>query len=100
MKQLPSMLLTLAVLGLVAAAPVNATSGALDDNGCHYKANKRSYHCHNDGSENPDQEAPVKKSRENICHDRGSPNYKQLKRFVTYPTLEACQKSGGRRYGS
>jgi hypothetical protein len=72
---------TLAVLGLVVAAPANAANGARDDSDCHCKADKRSPHRHDDGSENPARESPVKKCRGNICRDRGSPNYKQLKRF-------------------
>ena len=100
MKRLLSVLLSLPLPGLVAAAPVNATSGALDDNTCHYKANKRAWHCHDDNGENPDQEGPVEKSRENVRHERASPNYKQLKRFVSWPTLGTCQKSGDGRRGS
>jgi hypothetical protein len=88
--RLLSVLLSLPVPGLVAATPVNATSGALDDNTCH---------CHDHGGENPDQEAPVEKSRANVRHERASPNYKHLKRCCC-PTLGTCQKSGGRRRGS
>jgi endonuclease YncB( thermonuclease family) len=40
---------------------------------------------------------PVKKSRSNICHDTASPSYKATTEFESFPTLEACLASGGRR---
>jgi hypothetical protein len=43
---------------------------------------------------NKDVNAPVKKSRENICLDQTSPNYKALKFFIAYPTMEACLTGG------
>jgi hypothetical protein len=43
---------------------------------------------------NPDRNAPVK-SRENICHDHGSPNYRTLRYFVSYRTMSACVTGGG-----
>jgi hypothetical protein len=45
---------------------------------------------------NSNVNALVKKSRENVCHDKSSPNYSTLKFFIAYPTIEACLKSGGR----
>ena len=38
----------------------------------------------------------VKKSSSGICHDESSPNYKQLKDFTPYKTIDACLKSGGK----
>jgi|GEM_PF-327787 len=38
----------------------------------------------------------VKKSSSGICHDDSSPNYKQLKDFTPYKTMDACLKSGGK----
>ena len=38
----------------------------------------------------------VKKSSSGICHDSSSPNYKQLKDFTPYKTIDACLKSGGK----
>ena len=38
----------------------------------------------------------VKKSSSGICHDDSSPNYKQLKDFTPYKTVDACLKSGGK----
>ncbi len=49
---------------------------------------------------NPDATAPAKKSRENVCHDKSSPNYSTLKYFVSYPSLQACLTSGGRAFGA
>ena len=87
----------LVLLGMVTA---RAHSGRLDANGCHYEAGLRNYHCSKMPKPNPDVDAPVKKSRENICHDKTSPNYKTIKYFIRYETMEACLKSGGVRFGS
>ncbi len=38
----------------------------------------------------------VKKSRNSICHDTSSPSYKATTNFESFPTLDACLKSGGR----
>ena len=38
----------------------------------------------------------VKKSSSGICHDESSPNYKQLKDFTPYKTIDSCLKSGGK----
>ncbi len=89
-------LLGAVLLALLAGNEVGATPGALDGNGCHYdRGNGNKYHCHRDPTPNPDRNAPVKKSRENICHDRKSPNYRQLKYFVSYRNMAACVTSGG-----
>ena len=39
---------------------------------------------------------PVKKSRGDICHAPGNPTYRTVRRFTSYPTVEACLASGGR----
>jgi endonuclease YncB( thermonuclease family) len=40
---------------------------------------------------------PVKKSRNNICHEPSSSSYKATTDFESFATIEACLKSGGRR---
>jgi hypothetical protein len=42
-------------------------------------------------------EPPVKLSRSGICHDRSSPNYRQLSTYDSFDTLAACEAAGGRR---
>jgi hypothetical protein len=92
----------LLVLVLSAAASLAATNpgiahpGDVDSQGCHYQ-DGRKYHCHRPGTINPNIYAPVKKSRENLCHDERSSNYRRLKYFVAYDSMEACMRSGGRR---
>jgi endonuclease YncB( thermonuclease family) len=39
---------------------------------------------------------PVKKSRHNVCHAPESPTYSTVRRFTSYPTIDACLASGGR----
>ena len=39
---------------------------------------------------------PVKKSKTNICHKKGSKYYDQTKHFRTYNTIKDCIDSGGR----
>jgi endonuclease YncB( thermonuclease family) len=43
---------------------------------------------------------PVKKSRNDICHEPASASYKATTNFESFPTLEACLASGGRRPGN
>lgn len=90
-----SALTALLALGGFATNPVAAHEGALDANGCHYERKNGNYHCHKQMPPNPDRNAPVKKSRENICHDRSSPNYRQLRYFVSYRNMAECVMSGG-----
>jgi hypothetical protein len=90
------------LLGAPAAQP---HPGGTDANGCHYDRSKvkwqDTYHCPDTRKPpNPDVNAPVKKSRENICHDAGSPSYSQLKYFVAYQTMQQCTASGGHKYKS
>ena len=93
---------TLAVFALVqgfVGGPASGHPGALDANGCHYEKSTGKYHCHTDTKDlkpNPDVNAPVKKSRENVCHDKSSSNYKSIKYFISYKTMAACLASGGR----
>jgi len=90
------------LLHLLATSPANAHPGKLDGNGCHYDTATGRYHCHKQTSEltpNPAVTSPVKKSRENVCHDKSSPNYKTIKYFVPYKTLPECLTSGGRTPG-
>ncbi len=37
----------------------------------------------------------VKKASSGICHDKNSPNYKQIKEFTPFKSLKACVASGG-----
>jgi len=39
---------------------------------------------------------PVKKSKTNICHKKGSKYYDQTKHFRAYKTIKDCIESGGR----
>ena len=82
-----------------AAGTANAHNGKLDRNGCHYEAATGEYHCHKDVKPNRDVNAPVKKSRENVCHDKSSSNYKSIKYFISYKTMAECVSSGGRASG-
>jgi hypothetical protein len=87
------------VLQTLMAGPAGAHPGGLDGNGCHYDSATGRYHCHKTVKPNPYVNAPVKKSRENVCHDQSSPNYSTLKYFVTYRTMAECLNSGGRAQG-
>jgi hypothetical protein len=100
MKHLPIPAAALMVLCLGFASPASAHPGSLDANGCHYDNANGGYHCHREPKRNRDVKAPAKKSRENVCHDKSSPNYSTLKYFVSYPSLQACIASGGRAAGS
>jgi hypothetical protein len=82
----------------IAPMPALSTPGALDKNGCHYDRTNGSYHCHKDVPPNSDMHAPVKKSRDNICHDQRSPNYRSLRYFVSYQSMDECLVSGGVEY--
>lgn len=92
----------LRILGFVAllSAPfvgtAQAHNGKLDGNGCHYETATGRYHCHRAVKPNKDVKAPVKKSRENVCHDAASSNYSTLRYFIGYPSMPACVTSGGR----
>ena len=96
MARLLALCCLLGVPGMV----VQAHPGGLDTNGCHYDTATGRYHCHREPRRNRDVNAPAKKSRENVCHDKSSPNYSSLKYFVSYPSLQACITSGGRAVGS
>jgi hypothetical protein len=96
MRQIGCSLLAITLLG-IAPGTANAHEGRLDGNGCHYdRSNGNAYHCHKEVAPNPDRRAPVKKSRENICHDQSSPNYQMLRYFIAYRTMSECLRSGGR----
>jgi len=89
---LTALLLPLAL----AAQTADAHSGKLDGNGCHYDTSRGDYHCHKEVKPNRNVNAPVKKSRENICHDESSPNYSTIRYFIAYKTMAECQSSGGK----
>src|SRR5690242_10006995 len=38
----------------------------------------------------------VKRSKNKICHELGSPGYDQTLRFTSFNSIEACLKAGGR----
>jgi hypothetical protein len=42
-------------------------------------------------------EPVVKKSKSGICHKKGSTYYARTKKFTSYPSMDSCLKSGGRR---
>ncbi|MCS6134004.1 hypothetical protein G3496_03575 [Shewanella baltica] len=41
-------------------------------------------------------ETNVKKSKNNICHDKSSRSYNRTKTYTSYDTIEECLASGGR----
>ena len=41
-------------------------------------------------------EPAVKKSKNDICHDKTSNGYKQTKNFTAFNSMDECVKSGGR----
>ena len=100
MVRLPIPATAFALIFLLSGAPARAHSGGLDANGCHYDSATHHYHCHGEPRRKRDVNAPAKKSRENVCHDKTSPNYTSLKYFVSYPSMQACVASGGHPAGS
>jgi hypothetical protein len=100
MQRIPIPAASLMVFCLLASPWALAHPGKLDGNGCHYDTSDGRYHCHREARPNRDKHAPAKKSRENVCHDKSSPNYSTMKYFVSYPSLQACITSGGRGAGS
>ena len=92
--------LTLFALPLaLAIGPADAHPGKLDANGCHYESATGDYHCHKEVKPNRNVNAAVKKSRENVCHDKSSPNYTTIKYFIPYKSMGECVTSGGRAAG-
>ncbi|HET9862671.1 MAG TPA: hypothetical protein VFP37_04450 [Steroidobacteraceae bacterium] len=87
---------------LCAAPPAAAHEGRLDRNGCHHdRAHGHQYHCHEDAGElapNPDIRAAARKSRDNICHDARSPNYRSERHLFGYRSRDACLAGGGRAW--
>lgn len=101
MTRLTCLTLALCASLLAATPPATAHEGGLDRNGCHYDRSNGRYHCHKETIEiapNPDRAAGAKKSRENICHDQRSPNYRALRYFISYRDMDACIASGGVPY--
>ena len=103
MKHLSLSALVLLAGVLASPPPAGAHPGGLDANGCHYERSsgknwQDTYHCHEQRPANRDTGAAVRKSRENICHDAGSPNYTRLQYFVPYKSMKQCTTSGGRAY--
>ena len=95
MRRILTLTATAASLAL-AAGTAPAHNGKLDANGCHYESATGEYHCHKEVKPNRNLDAAVKKSRENVCHDRSSSNYSTLKYFIAYKTLGECVSSGGK----
>ncbi len=98
MHRIQRLAFTALLLGF-AAGPAVAHPGKLDANGCHYESASGEYHCHKEVKPNRNTSAAVKKSRENVCHDKSSPNYSTIKYFIAYKTMAECQSSGGRAPG-
>jgi hypothetical protein len=80
----------------LAAGTASAHNGKLDGNGCHYESATGEYHCHKEVKPNRNVNAAVKKSRENVCHDKSSSNYSTIKYFIAYKTMGECVTSGGK----
>jgi len=86
------------LLSMLCTSTAQAHPGRLDQNGCHYDGGGGiGYHCHQDPRPNMDVTAVAKKSRDNICHDSSSANYRQLKYFISYKSMKDCLASGGRK---
>ena len=88
---------------LAGPLPLAAHPGGVDANGCHYERStgknwQDTYHCHEQKPPNRDSSAAARKSRENIRHDAGSPNYSKLQYFVACQGMKQCTTSGGRPY--
>jgi len=88
----------LAISTLAIQLPASASPGVLDKNGCHYDTADGKYHCHKTVPPNTDVNAPVKKGRDNICHDDRSPEYRYLRYFISYYSMNECVASGGVEY--
>jgi hypothetical protein len=74
-----------------------AHPGGYDRNAGHYEDGRGNrYHCHREPRPNTDAGAVAKKSRDNVCRDSSSPNYRQLKYFISYRSMKDCLASGGR----
>jgi hypothetical protein len=43
-----------------------------------------------------DAEPAVKRSKNNICHDKTSSSYKRTSDFTEFKSMDECTKSGGR----
>ena len=84
---------------ILATGTASAHPGALDGNGCHYDKSSGQYHCHKEVKPNRKVDAVAKKSRENVCHDKSSSNYKTLRYFIAYKSMAECLASGGRAAG-
>ena len=95
MRRIPSLAIFILPLAL-AAGTADAHNGKLDANGCHYESATGEYHCHKEVKPNRNVNAAVKKSRENVCHDKSSSNYSTLKYFIAYKTMGECVTSGGK----
>ena len=94
----PILVSSLLTVAIAAALPAAASKGGLDKNGCHYDSGTGQYHCHRSVPPNSELNAPVKKSRENVCHDDRSPNYRTLRYFISYYSMNECVASGGVEY--
>ena len=95
-------ILTLTALSLplaLSSGVADAHNGKLDANGCHYESATGEYHCHKEVKPNRKVDAVAKKSRENVCHDKSSSNYKTLRYFIAYKSMAECLASGGRAAG-
>ena len=98
MRLLQGFTLTAVLLALPCGVAL-AHPGKLDGNGCHYESASGEYHCHKEVKPNRNVNAAVKKSRENVCHDKSSPNYTTIKYFIPYKSMGECVTSGGRAAG-
>ena len=95
-----TLILTALALPLaLATGAAHAHAGKLDANGCHYESASGEYHCHKEVKPNRNVNAAVKKSRENVCHDKSSPNYSTIRYSIAYKTMGECVTSGGRAAG-
>ena len=80
---------------VVGSANTFAHSGGLNAEGCHTNRTTGEYHCHRAPATERAQ-GTVKKSRSGICHGPDSPWYAQTANYISFDSIEACLKSGGR----
>jgi hypothetical protein len=86
---------------LAGSAPAAAHPGGVDAHGCHCQRSTgkdwhHTGHCREHEPPNRATRAPAGKSRENLRHDAGSPNYSRPQYPVACPGMKQGTSSGGR----
>ena len=96
---------------VVGSANTFAHSGGSNAEGCHTNRKTGEYHAPSpalpsrplpavgeviDAPATERAQGTVKKSRSGICHGPDSPWYAQTANYISFDSIEACLKSGGR----